>query len=646
MRRMIKQQTLSNTTKIIVSVIIFCLICKGCLETTTDIPITMALSTDSLSFPSSGGQKSFTVESNTNKWTVSSNVSSWLTFSPDSGQGNGSVTVAVAPYTGSIPKSATITVNGTGVPEKMINVTVSNETPTLSLVPSLLSIDAAGENKTFIVRSNISWTLTRGNDAARTWITLSRSYRTIRDSIAEIEITLMADANTGSSPREAKIAAYGTDVHVDTVYMTVSQAAGTYLDVSTTSMNFSSNSEQKDFTITSNTSWNIISNQSWCTVRPESGAENKIITVSVDGNPNVTPRQATLSITAGNLSKQITIIQESISSSEFSNGIVAASDYGSGRGSQILPFQIYNARQLKKLVDDSKSNTFVDIYFELKSNIHVTANEWSPIHDFRGHFDGGGYTISGTLKSSSYIYFGFFESLDSAHVSNLNITANVSNEGNFTSTSISSAYTGAIAGESLNVTISNCKITGAVTGGIAPSKNTGGVLGAGNESTVIKNCIVSGKISGGKSVGANGLSYTGGIVGRIMGEITDCTVSSAQIICGENDVTTYTGGIAGQNNNIINNCTNHAEVIGGSNVGGIVGSNWGVIHTSLNDGNVSGTVTTTGGLVGLNNNYNDVHIYDCCENRGFVNGSWANSNNQIGGEKGVEPCPDKHTQRN
>jgi len=46
----------------------------------------------SLDFSHSGGEISFTIDSNTS-WTVSSDTTSWLTVSPSSGSNNGTITV-------------------------------------------------------------------------------------------------------------------------------------------------------------------------------------------------------------------------------------------------------------------------------------------------------------------------------------------------------------------------------------------------------------------------------------------------------------------------------------------------------------------------------------------------------------------------
>ena len=65
--------------------------------------------------------KTFDITSNTD-WSVSSNQP-WLSASPNSGNGNRTITVTAAANTGSTQRNATITVSGTGVATQYISVT-------------------------------------------------------------------------------------------------------------------------------------------------------------------------------------------------------------------------------------------------------------------------------------------------------------------------------------------------------------------------------------------------------------------------------------------------------------------------------------------------------------------------------------------
>jgi hypothetical protein len=82
---------------------------------------TLSVSSTSLGFSAAGEEKTFTITSNT-AWTVGSN-GAWLTVSPASGSDNGTVTVTAAANTATTARTGIVTVSGTGVEPKTINVT-------------------------------------------------------------------------------------------------------------------------------------------------------------------------------------------------------------------------------------------------------------------------------------------------------------------------------------------------------------------------------------------------------------------------------------------------------------------------------------------------------------------------------------------
>lgn len=76
--------------------------------------------------------------------------------------------------------------------------------------------------------------------------------------------------------------------------------------------------------IRSNTEWKAVSNQEWCTVSPEMGTGRDSIYIHVQENTVATERQAVVSVTAGNKTKEIKVSQSgrdaslSVSSNYFS----------------------------------------------------------------------------------------------------------------------------------------------------------------------------------------------------------------------------------------------------------------------------------------------------------------------------------------
>lgn len=82
------------------------------------------------------------------------------------------------------------------------------------------------------------------------------------------------------------------------------------LSVSPTSLDFTADGGVKTVNITSNTSWTASSNQAWVTVSPKAGTENDELTIKVSANTSTSPRNATVTISSGDTSKTIEIIQD------------------------------------------------------------------------------------------------------------------------------------------------------------------------------------------------------------------------------------------------------------------------------------------------------------------------------------------------
>lgn len=82
------------------------------------------------------------------------------------------------------------------------------------------------------------------------------------------------------------------------------------LVVSTEKISLSNAGETKAFHVKSNVDWTASSSENWLTLTPTAGSNgtNKI-EATVEVNPETTDRQAIITITAGNLTEQITVVQ-------------------------------------------------------------------------------------------------------------------------------------------------------------------------------------------------------------------------------------------------------------------------------------------------------------------------------------------------
>ena len=193
-----------------------------------------------------------------------------------------------------------------------------------------------------------------------------------------------------------------------------------------------------------------------------------------------------------------------------------------GSGTENDPYIINSTAALDLLAyvvnnNIDNNNGFANKYFRQTENLtyNGTTNNYTPIGNnsryFKGHYDGGGFTISGINVTGSDNYIGVFGYVYYGSVENI-VVAN--------STFTGHNYVGGIAGYTLKGSISNCKVMGNVTIGTPTSSS----------------------------------SYHGGIVGYLIEtELTGCL--SMATLTDPNDVGSSYGGIAGTNNNgTINNC--------------------------------------------------------------------------------------------
>lgn len=124
----------------------------------------------------------------------------------------------------------------------------------------------------------------------------------------------------------------------------------------------------------------------------------------------------------------------------------------------------------------------------------------------------------------------------------------------------------------------------------------------------ISNLKIS-KNSSGKAISSQGF----------FGSVTGGTIKNFTIL-GEVKTTDYNvGGIAGSTSKdtILSNIIANVDVAGKEKVGGIVGSNSGIITNCYNNGNVTGVVELTGGIAGFNDG-----LIIKCNNTGDVSSSY------------------------
>lgn len=236
----------------------------------------------------------------------------------------------------------------------------------------------------------------------------------------------------------------------------------------------------------------------------------------------------------------------------------------------------------------------------LDCDIDLNETDFSPIPTFGGTFLGKGHTISGFALEGGSDYTGFFRYIqEEGSVCDLKLSGSAQAK----STQEGLAL---FAGRNYGL-ISGCTASGSLTGG-----NQVGMLAGSNEITgIITDCTSEGFVYGNHVAGG----IAGANRGSILNSLNRCHVNTVvsdsdldlsaltlrNIFTTENAASvTDIGGIAGSNFGVIRACVNDGAVgyqHVGYNIGGIAGSQTGYIEGCVNYGVLNGR-KDVGGIAG------------------------------------------------
>ncbi|MBQ4530567.1 MAG: hypothetical protein IJA36_08185 [Lachnospiraceae bacterium] len=187
---------------------------------------------------------------------------------------------------------------------------------------------------------------------------------------------------------------------------------------------------------------------------------------------------------------------------------------------------------------------------KLGKDIEYTGiDNYTPIKNFRGTFDGCGHTIKG-IQVMGTGDVGLFASTYGAIIQNVTIE-----DCSFTTSGIDA---GGIVGDADSTNIKNCHNVNSTVNAVTSGYYVGGIVGYGYNGSTVLNCSSSGKIVGCRD--------TGGIAGFITYAYNSYNTGQVENV----STTKCVGGIAGSVSSIMN-CYNTGN-ISGSCVGGIAGS--------------------------------------------------------------------------
>ena len=255
----------------------------------------------SLTFQDTGGVQSISIESNMT-WNLTESLA-FLSLNATSGSNNKTIEVSCQPNNTTLKRTGSITLSGTGVPTKTINITQNAAAPQLSVSPKEMFFDQSGGNQSLSISANTSWTIIEN----LSYLSLNQTSGTNNSNI-----TVTCQSNTSSVSRSGllKVVASGLDTQI----INISQiGATTLLNVTPGSMTFNSSGGTQKGLITSNTTWEVQENLTYIKVDSLSGVNNGGINITCDSNFSAVTRTGMITIIGkGAVNKTINISQTGV----------------------------------------------------------------------------------------------------------------------------------------------------------------------------------------------------------------------------------------------------------------------------------------------------------------------------------------------
>lgn len=196
-----------------------------------------------------------------------------------------------------------LTLSCSGGGESVGGGTTTNDYIRIDQNVSSITLNPTDEQRLMSVYSNCSWQVTISTS---NWPTLKLDRNSGSNNV---EIWLETDKNTSTSARTATLTFKSPGISKT---LTVTQTAGeSFLRVSADSYEFGGDGGEQTFTIESNTDWQVSNNVlEWCKLDKKEGKSGTTqLTVTVDENPNTTPRETQIDL-KGDKTATISISQK------------------------------------------------------------------------------------------------------------------------------------------------------------------------------------------------------------------------------------------------------------------------------------------------------------------------------------------------
>jgi len=109
--------------------------------------------------------------------------------------------------------------------------------------------------------------------------------------------------------------------------------SSSYLTVSPSSRSVSSAAGSTTFDVSSNVSWSVSDDAGWLNVSPTSGSNNGTLTANYDENTSSSSRTGTITVTGSGITRNVTVVQEGQTTSNYLTVSPSSQNVSSGAGS-------------------------------------------------------------------------------------------------------------------------------------------------------------------------------------------------------------------------------------------------------------------------------------------------------------------------
>lgn len=251
--------------------------------------IQFSVSNTSFSYPSSGGEKVFTVNTNAH-WifsyagTQGGDLPDWLSLSPSEGVGTTEVTLKAARNPNDTSRSTTLVLRPSAV-NAPVTLSVTQEALEFEVTGDALNFGSKGGSMPLQITTNSEWVAAVDPTY---WFSVTPSSGTGSGTI-----TVTATPNTDKDTRHGKLTVFCGDVFHE--FDIVQQ--GTWLDISSDMLHFTSRGGSETLSVSTDKSWTATADEDWITLSPSEGKGDVALTVTAADNPSVDSRLSFFTLT-------------------------------------------------------------------------------------------------------------------------------------------------------------------------------------------------------------------------------------------------------------------------------------------------------------------------------------------------------------